>query len=347
MKLLIQIPCLNEGKNLGRTVAELPRVLEGVDTIEVLIVDDGSEDDTREVARAAGVHHIVRHRSRRGLAAAFMTGLDACLALHADVIVTTDADNQYRGPDIAALLDPILAGRSDLVIGDRNVAEHSEFSWPKRWLQRLGSASVRFFSGTTVRDSPSGFRAMTRAAALSFFVHSRFTYTLETVIQAGMLGIRVESVPIRTNPTTRRSRLFGSTFEYLRRGGLVILRALIMYQPIRLIGVVALGLFLFGLTLSLRFLYFFVRAPDVSGHTQSLVVGCTAVVVAVVLFAATLLAELLATNRRLLEDLRLRVLDMSLAQSSHAHLELERTGARSWSGIGVTKASEPTERGEP
>jgi len=347
VKLLIQIPCLNEAATLPRTVAELPRRLEGVDTIEVLIVDDGSEDATREAAREAGVHHVVRHRSRRGLAAAFMTGLDACLHLEADVIVTTDADNQYRGPDIAALLGPILAGRADLVIGDRNVGQLHEFSWPKRWLQRLGSGLVRFFSGTTVRDSPSGFRAMTRTAALSLFVHSRFTYTLETVIQAGMLGIRVESVPIRTNPTTRRSRLFGSTFEYLRRGGWVILRALVMYQPVRLIGVVALGLFLFGLGLSLRFLYFFVRAPDVSGHTQSLVVGCAAVVVAVVLFCASLLAELLATNRRLLEDLRLRVLELSLPQQSRAHLELERTGAATWSRTDGAGACPPKESSVP
>jgi glycosyltransferase involved in cell wall biosynthesis len=331
LKLLIQIPCLNEQEHLAATFADLPRRVPGVDAIEVLVIDDGSTDDTVEIARRIGVHHIVRFARHQGLAAAHMAGMDACLRLGADIIVNTDADNQYRGDEIAKLVEPILARRADVVIGDRKTDSLAHFSFAKRVLQRWGSRVVRRASGTEVADSTSGFRAVSRRAAYALFVHNRFTYTLETIIQAGQAGLVIENVPIATNPKARESRLFRSMFEYVRRNGAVILRAYNMYWPVQTFGVIALLLFLFGLGLGARFLYYFIDDPDYSGHIQSLLVGVGAVVLAFLVGLMALLGDLLATNRRLTEEIlaRVRRIDASVGRSGAVE-GVESTGAEAW-----------------
>ena len=307
MKLLIQIPCLNERDTLPGTIADLPRRIEGVDAIEVLIIDDGSTDGTSERAIELGVHHIVRFPRNRGLAAAFLAGMDAALRLGADIVVNTDADNQYRGSDIEALVRPLLEGRADLAIGDRQTDEIAHFSPLKKLLQRWGSGLVRQLSATQVADSPSGFRAISRKAALRLFVHNRFTYTLETVIQAGRSGLVIENVPIRTNAKTRDSRLFRSIPDYLRRAGGVMFRAYAMYQPVQLLLRLALLLFLAGGAIWARFAWFYLSKQGASGHVQSLLLGTGLVGAAFLVALVAMLAELLAANRRLLEELLVRV----------------------------------------
>jgi glycosyltransferase involved in cell wall biosynthesis len=234
VKLIIQIPCLNERETLPETIADLPRSIPGIDEIEVLIVDDGSSDGTAERAAELGVHHVLRFPRNRGLARAFTAGIDAGVRLGADIIVNTDADNQYRGSEIVHLVTPILAGRAELVIGDRQTENIAHFSPIKKLLQRWGSSLVRKLSASNVADSPSGFRAMSRKAALLLFVHNRFTYTLETVIQAGRAGMAIENVKINTNNKTRESRLFRSIPDYLKKAGGVMFRAYAMYQPVQI-----------------------------------------------------------------------------------------------------------------
>lgn len=337
MKLIIQIPCLNERDTLASTLADLPRCVEGVDQIEVLIIDDGSTDGTAERAVELGVHHLVRFPRNRGLAAAFTAGLDAAVRLGADVIVNTDADNQYRGADIPALVGPVVAGRADLVIGDRRTDKIAHFSPLKKLLQRWGSGLLRSLSATDVRDSPSGFRAFSRRAALQLFVHNRFTYTLETVIQAGRRGLTVVSVPIQTNPKTRESRLFRSIPDYLRRAGLVMLRGYAMYRPTQLFLSVAAVLFVIGLALSLRFVVAYVTYGGYAGHVQSLMVGSSTLVLAFIVSLVAVLAELQATNRRLLEEILLRVrrLDAEvgdLRRDGSSPEGVISTGAPPWRG---------------
>lgn len=334
MKLLIQIPCLNEREHLPGTFADLPRRLPGIDCIEVLVVDDGSTDGTSEVARELGVHHIVRFHRNRGLAAAYLAGLDAAVRLGADVVVNTDADNQYRGEDIAELVAPVVRGSADLVVGDRQTDTILHFSPLKRLLQRWGSSVVRAASGTDVADATSGFRAVNRRTALQLFVHNRFSYTLETLIQAGRAGLVIASVPIRTNPKTRESRLFKGIPDYLRRNGPVIVQSYVMYRPVQTFAYAAGLSLLVGTASVLRFLYYFVREPDRSGHVQSLTLGVGAVVLGVLLGVVAMISDLLAANRRLLEATlrRVRQLDAELArQRAPGTLEgVESTGAEPW-----------------
>ncbi|HEX3905530.1 MAG TPA: glycosyltransferase family 2 protein [Polyangia bacterium] len=307
LKLIIQIPCFNEATTLPGTLADLPRAIEGFAAIETLIIDDGSSDDTSSVARAHGVHHVVRLPQNRGLARAFSVGVDACLRLGADVVVNTDADNQYRGADIPALVRPILEGRAEMVVGDRQVMTIPQFSWTKRRLQRLGSWVVRRASDTEIPDVTSGFRAMSREAALRLFVHDDYTYTLETLIQAGRTRLPLAHVPITTNPITRPSRLISSIPNYIWRQAATILRITTMYRPLRTFGAVALLLFLIGLGAAGRFLYFYLREPLRSGHIQSLIFGAIAIIVAFQVLLFGMVADLVAANRRILEDLLLRV----------------------------------------
>lgn len=330
---MIQIPCLNEREYLGTTLEDLPRHVPGVDEIEVLIIDDGSTDGTADLARELGVHHIVRFAKNRGLSVAHMAGIDACLRLGADIIVNTDADNQYRGEDIARLVAPILKGQADVVVGDRKTDTVQEFSWLKRVLQRWGSSVVRRASGTAVADSTSGFRALGRKAATMLFVHNRFTYTLETIIQAGQLGLVIGNVDIETNPKNRESRLFKSIPEYLRRNGGVILRAYNMYWPVQTFGLIAALLMVLGLGLGGRFGYYYLQDPDYSGHIQSLLVGVGAIVMAFLVGLMALLGDLMASNRRLTEEVlaRVRRLDAKLAGDQDGVDGVESTGASPWS----------------
>jgi glycosyltransferase involved in cell wall biosynthesis len=320
VKLIIQIPCLNERETLPGTLADLPRVIEGIDEIEVLVIDDGSSDGTTEMAQELGVHHVVRFPKNRGLAAAFMAGIDAGVRLGADIIVNTDADNQYRGSDIPALVKPILDGKADLVIGDRQTARIAHFSPIKKFLQRWGSGVVRRLSATDVADSPSGFRAVSRKAALRLFVHNRFTYTLETVIQAGRSGFAIANVPIETNKKLRESRLFRSIPDYLRRAGGVMFRAYAMYRPVQVFSRLAIVLFVVGLATWIRFLYYFLSGAG-SGHVQSLIIGTGSMILAFIVAVVAILAELVAGNRRLLEELLMRVrrLDSELGRHTGQH----------------------------
>ena len=335
MKLLIQIPCLNERDHLGATVAALPRRTPGVDSIEVLVVDDGSDDGTAELAEQLGVHHVLRFPVNRGLAAAYSAGLDACLRLGADIVVNTDADNQYRGADIARLVAPILAGRAEIVVGDRRTDTIAHFSPLKRLLQRWGSRVVRRASGTDVRDSTSGFRAISRKAAATLFVHNRFTYTLETIIQAGQAGLAIENVAVETNPQTRASRLFRSMGGYVGRNGAVIVRSYSMYCPVHTFGFFAALLLLLALGPGVRFLYYFaVRYPEESGHTESLLVGVGAMILAFLVGLMAILGDLIAANRRLTEQVLIHVrrLESELGERDGptAIAGLRRTAAAPW-----------------
>jgi glycosyltransferase involved in cell wall biosynthesis len=318
VKLVIQIPCFNERENLKETLVGLPQQIPGIDCIEVLIVDDGSTDGTAIFAKELGVRHVVVLQKHQGLAIAFMKGIDAALKLGADIIVNTDADHQYPGDEIPKIIEPVRKGRADMVIGNRQTDKLLHFSPTKRLFQRWGSRLVRTLSNTAVLDPPSGFRAMSRECALRLFVHNRFTYTLETVILAGQRGLVIEDVSIRTNPTARPSRLFRGTSDYLRRAGSVILRAYAMYRPVQLVGLFAVILFFSGVLLGGRFLYYYLKNPNYSGYTQSLVVGTGAVVIAFMLGVAALISELIASNRRLLEEILLRVRRLEYGQQERS-----------------------------
>ncbi len=301
MKLIIQIPCFNEEGQLPETLARLPRVMEGFDSVEWLIIDDGSTDATIETARRHGVDHVVRLTNHKGLAAAFQAGLDAGLKLGADVIVNTDADNQYEGADIPKLVAPILRGEADMVVGDRQVDSNVNFSRSKRRLQRLGSWVVRQASSTEVPDTTSGFRAYNREAALQMQAVSKFTYTLETIIQAGKLLVAIDHVPIRTNAKTRDSRLFPSMWAYIRRNALSIFRIYSQYEPLRVFWGGALVMGALALAVFIRFLVFFIESPHdaAKGHIQSLIAGAVLFNAAMLLGALGVIGDLLAAQRTL------------------------------------------------
>jgi glycosyltransferase involved in cell wall biosynthesis len=303
MKLIIQVPCFNEAAQLPATLAQLPRAVEGFDVVEWLVVDDGSTDDTAAVARAHGVHHVVRYPDNRGLAFAFATGLEACCRRGADVIANVDADNQYRADALPALCAPVREGVADIVVGCRPIREIAHFSFAKKLLQRLGSAVVRLISGAGVADATSGFRAYSRRAALTLNVHSRYTYTLETLVQARQARLAVACVPVGVNPPTRPSRLMRSTAEYLRRSVVTMARAFVIYRPLRFFVVAAAVLGLGGLALGLRFLVNWL-GDHTAGNVQSLILAAILVMLAGLCVAIGLIADLLSVNRRLLEDLQ-------------------------------------------
>lgn len=308
VKLVIQIPCLNEERTLGVTLTELPRELPGFDVVEWLVIDDGSTDGTIEVARESGVDHVIRLTNNRGLAAAFQAGLDASLKLGADVIVNTDADNQYRAADIPKLIAPILAGQADLVVGVREIDSIEHFSRTKKILQHLGSWVVRRASRTGVSDTTSGFRAYNREAALQLVVVSSYTYTLESLVQTRSTLVAVAQVPIQTNPQLRASRLFGSTATYVRRNALALLRAYAYYEPLRFFSRLAAVFILGAVAMWSPFLADLVRTGDTSGHLQSLLVGAVLFVVAVQLLALGIVGDILAgqrvTGQRIYERVR-------------------------------------------
>ena len=300
MKLVVQIPCFNEEETLPQTLADIPRSIHGIDEIEILVIDDGSSDRTVEVARENGVHHIVRHVHNRGLARTFKTGIDAAIRLGADIIVNTDGDNQYSGSDIPKLVDPILRANAEIVVGDRQTQSIEHFSTTKKFLQRFGSSVVRQLSGTEVADAVSGFRAFSRSAAMQLNIVSTFSYTIETIVQAGKKGISISSVPIKTNPKTRDSRLFRSIPYFLAQSGTSLVRIYSMYQPLRVFFWISLILLTVGGLPILRFLYFYWQGNG-SGHIQSLVIGGALVVMGTVAGLIGLVADLISFNRQLIE----------------------------------------------
>jgi glycosyltransferase involved in cell wall biosynthesis len=319
-KLIIQIPCLNEASTLPATIADLPRVVAGIDVVELLVVDDGSKDGTADVARACGVDHVVRLRRNKGLAAAFMAGIDAALKRGADFIINTDADNQYAGREIPRLLAPLLSGDADIVIGDRNIADLEHMSWRKRQLQRLGSWVVRQVSNTKVPDTTSGFRAYTREAALRMTVVSEFSYTLESIIQAGKKRMAIAHVPVETNPRTRESRLFDSAFSYVKKSAATIVRIYMMYEPLKMFTYLGLVVFGAGFALSLRFLYHYFTSPflEPQRYLQSLIASAILLIVGFQVLVIGLLADVISGNRKLLEDLLYRVRTLELPEHPEA-----------------------------
>jgi glycosyltransferase involved in cell wall biosynthesis len=328
VKLIIQIPCLNEAETLPATIADIPRRIDGIEAVELLVIDDGSTDGTVEVARRQGVEHIVRLTNNKGLAAGFQAGLDACLKLGADIVVNTDADNQYRGADVAKLVAPILAGEADIVVGNRQVSQIEHFSGSKKGLQRLGSWVVRRLSGTEIADTTSGFRAYNREAALGLVVVDNFTYTLESLIQAGKMLVAVDQVPVDTNPQTRESRLFASTGDYVRRNGLAILRIYTRYEPLRVFAGAGLLVTLLAFAAWMPFLLDWLLNGDSSGHIQSLILGGVLFIAALQLFALGLIGDLLAGQRvmtqRVFERVRRVELALKVAPSHYERGEPDR-----------------------
>lgn len=306
MKLVIQIPCYNEEKTLPVSLADLPKEISGIDVIETLIIDDGSTDDTQNVARQAGVNHIVSFSRNRGLAKAFMAGIEKSLEVGADIIVNTDADNQYRADDIPLLIEPILNQKADFVVGQRPISETEHFSRVKKILQKLGSWVVRVASKTDIPDAPSGFRAMNREAAKRLHVFSEYTYTLETIIQAGQKGFAVASVPVRTNKDMRESRLVKSIRSYVARSISTIIRVFMTYKPFRFFAVPGATCFILGFLLGARFIYFYM-VGDGDGHIQSIILSGILMTTGFLMSVIGLVADLISVNRKLLEQIDWRV----------------------------------------
>lgn len=309
MKLIIQIPCYNEADTLEIALNHLPRHVDGIDVLEYLIINDGSSDNTVEVAKKWGVHHIVNFRQNRGLAKGFMAGLDACLRLGADIIVNTDADDQYNGDDIPKLIQPILDGKADYVVGERPIDETEHFSAKKKKFQHLGSFVVRVASKTDIPDAPSGFRAISRELAMRMNVVNDYTYTLETIIQAGREHMAITSVPIRTNGELRKSRLFKSMSAYIKRSASVIIRSFIMYKPLRFFTILGSILLIIGIIIGMRFLVLFFGGQG-NGHIQSLILAAVMLMMGFQTIVTGLLADIIASNRKLIEDVQYHVRKM-------------------------------------
>lgn len=338
MKLIIQIPCYNEAETLEIALNDLPKELPGIDIIEYLIIDDGSHDDTAQVAEKWGVHHIVRFKQNKGLAKGFMAGLDGCLRNGADIIVNTDADNQYCAQDIQKLIQPILDGKADMVVGARPIDETEHFSFLKKKLQHFGSWVVRKASRTDVPDAPSGFRAFSREAAMRINVVNDYTYTLETIVQAGREKIAITSVPIRTNAELRPSRLFNSIFGYVKKSIVTILRAYMMYKPLKCFTFLSLPPIFIGLGIGIRFLvYYFIGAS--SGHVQSLILACTLIIMGFLTFMIGLVADVIAANRRLLEDTQYHVRRMEY-DALYRQQKMEREALRTYRVVGDVQEKE-------
>jgi glycosyltransferase involved in cell wall biosynthesis len=318
MKVIIQIPCFNEAETLPETITALPRHLAGVDQVEYLVIDDGSEDNTVAVAQECGVGHIVRLPQHLGLGGAFAAGLEACLQRGADIIVNTDADNQYNAQDICALIEPILTGQADIVIGDRGVDKLPLFPPAKRWLQRLGSWVVARAAGLHIPDATSGFRALSREAALRTIVLSGYSYTLESLIHAGARGMAVKYVPVRTNPPRRPSRLMRGTVEYLVQSMVTIMRTYAMFRPLRVFTWAATALLLLGFGLGVRYLYFFFTGQG-AGHIQSVILAAVLLIAGVQLLLIGLVADLLGFNRQILEEMLYRLRRMALEDEPETH----------------------------
>ncbi|MGF9713241.1 glycosyltransferase family 2 protein [Paenibacillus naphthalenovorans] len=324
MKLIIQIPCLNEEKTLPITIKDIPRKIEGISKVEILIIDDGSSDRTIEVARKLGVDHIVRFPKNKGLAEAFKAGLDASLRLGADIIVNTDADNQYKGSDIPKLIKPILEKKYEMIIGDRKTDTIAHFSPIKKFFQRFGSKVVRTLSQTDVPDTTSGFRAYSRDAALRINVVSEFTYTLETIIQAGHKKISVGHVEIGTNAKLRESRLFKSIYGYMKRSAKTIIRIYTMYRPMKVFVTSGLILFFLGVGIGVRFLIYYLLG-DGNGHIQSLILSAAMMIIGFQLGMLGLIADLISNNRKLVEETLYRVRKIELQQVSQLDEGLNQT----------------------
>lgn len=310
-RLIIQIPCLNEEQTLGATIEDLPREIPGIDVIEFLVIDDGSSDKTAEVAKQLGVHHVVRHIRNKGLAAAFKTGLEASLRLRADIIVNTDADNQYQAADIPKLIEPILAGRAELVVGDRGVGSLPGFSFLKQRLQVFGSWVIGKASGLHTPDATSGFRALSRDAAMQTIVLSGYSYTLESLIQAGAYGVAVEFVPVGVNPQSRPSRLMKSMWQYVSTSSVAIVRAYTLYRPLRVYSILSAVLIVLGIIPGVRFLYFLYIGQTI-GHVQSLILSAILLIVGFQALLVGIVSDLIGSNRKLLEETVTRVRRMEI-----------------------------------
>ncbi len=306
MKLIIQIPCYNEEITLPLTLASLPKRIEGIDEIETLIIDDGSTDRSIEIAESFGVNHIVRLPNHKGLARTFMAGLQKCIELEADIIVNTDADNQYNSEDIEKLIKPILEKKADIVIGTRPIERIKHFSLLKKFLQKIGSFMIRLLSSTGTEDAPSGFRAFTREAAIMINVFDNYTYTLETIIQSKSKGLIIESTPIRVNDNYRKSRLVKNIFEYIRKSTFTMIRMFIIYRPFRFFAIIGGILFALGMVIWARFLYFYFFA-SATGHIQSLIFAAILMIIGFQTIMLGVIADLLAINRKLVEDIQIRI----------------------------------------
>lgn len=306
MKLIIQIPCYNEADTLEVALNDLPRQIDGIDEIEYLIINDGSSDDTERIALEWGVNYVVHFKRNLGLAKGFLAGLDLALRNGADIIVNTDADNQYCGSDIEKLVRPILEKKADIVIGERPIDEIEHFSFLKKKLQHFGSMVVRLASRTDIPDAPSGFRAYSRKAAMRVNVHNEYTYTLETIVQAGRNKMAITSVPIHTNPELRKSRLMNTIYGYIKKSMLTILRAVLMYKPMQFFTLMGMAALAIGGAISVRFLYFYFNGSG-GGHVQSLILASMMIIIGVQTFVMGLQADVISANRKLLEDIQYRV----------------------------------------